>query len=569
MSRAVGPTLIPLDPGGSALLIPRKKTMSQAKRLPARAHANGKPVQDLLCWSWLKETCSGGCGKLHLVPRPCYIDVDRFLWHSPTRCDGSHRRCNGVHRQDSDIRTQVLEWLCTELGPSAPSPPQWHDTAAPIDVSDWLPLLPANITAAATTDFTAAVAPKWARKKRSIDYVLNSDSVQENIYLAEFSRVRWLDRLVADRRFDRLLSGGQAALAKEITEAFAVTRLVREQLKARLRTTAPCPSTPNPVSDHKEPLQTIDRCYVCAPCIPANPPSTDLPIIDDGDGVLILDLCSGRGVTGTLMALEWPAAQVHMIDLEKTGVVTCVQEAVSALPNLSYHVHDLFASDLAPRIEALISAMQTRRATAAASREATDLSGETSEYSPTRPTEANQRTAAITTILIGTHLCGTLSPRLIELYLTIPGADAMILSPCCLKGALGNRVKDLASLSAARHSAARQVDAASPVGSMQHELELAQVNASSQQPSGSGRHAHPKDLEATIDDGEKQADSGGGDSNAVSLDAYTILCATLADMIPGAPGSASGRPIIIRDANVLSPKNGFIVAHKPRVVTPC
>ena len=48
---------------------------------------------------------------------------------------------------------------------------------------------------------------------------------------------------------------------------------------------------------------------------------------------------------------------------------------------------------------------------------------------------AERGNARRTVVLLGVHLCGQLSPRLIELYHNSE-ARAMILSPCCIKAAL-------------------------------------------------------------------------------------------------------------------------------------
>ena len=44
-------------------------------------------------------------------------------------------------------------------------------------------------------------------------------------------------------------------------------------------------------------------------------------------------------------------------------------------------------------------------------------------------------------ILIGTHLCGALSPRLISVFQQCSEINSLVLSPCCLKGWLGKQVQ--------------------------------------------------------------------------------------------------------------------------------
>ena len=46
-----------------------------------------------------------------------------------------------------------------------------------------------------------------------------------------------------------------------------------------------------------------------------------------------------------------------------------------------------------------------------------------------------------TCVVLGVHLCGALSPRLITLCAHVDGIDAFGVSPCCIKGTLGEHVK--------------------------------------------------------------------------------------------------------------------------------
>ena len=43
-------------------------------------------------------------------------------------------------------------------------------------------------------------------------------------------------------------------------------------------------------------------------------------------------------------------------------------------------------------------------------------------------------------IAVGMHLCGPLSPRLIDLAFAVDAIDALLLCPCCLKGGHGKAV---------------------------------------------------------------------------------------------------------------------------------
>ena len=54
---------------------------------------------------------------------------------------------------------------------------------------------------------------------------------------------------------------------------------------------------------------------------------------------------------------------------------------------------------------------------------------------------ASPKTGAGTCVVLGVHLCGALSPRLITLCAHVEGIDAFGVSPCCIKGTLGEHVK--------------------------------------------------------------------------------------------------------------------------------
>jgi hypothetical protein len=280
----------------------------------------------------------------------------------------------------------VLEWLDERSAPDAPAA-TWGAAPDEVDISDWLAALAVTalpsdggdggdggVATELTTTTTLTPTPTsiptstctqppptadspggggdgrggggvCGRKKRSIEFVLEHRSVRENAYLAAFARAPWLPLLLSDPRFDRLLSGSRKALAKEVTEAFAVKELVARHLRAcRGVDGAGAAGTGEEGKGGEGNGGEGTRTEG------AEDGGTGR---DDGDGVLIFDLCSGRGITGTILALEWPRAHIHMVDLEKTGAVRL--DHVAALPNLAYHYHDLYASDLAPRIEALVA----------------------------------------------------------------------------------------------------------------------------------------------------------------------------------------------------------------------
>ena len=119
----------------------------------------------------------------------------------------------------------------------------------------------------------------------------------------------------------------------------------------------------------------------------------------DGDGLTIIDACSGRGMGPTLLSYALPAARVLMIDANANMELS----HVAARPNLAFLRADLYAASTVAAIAA----------------------------------EARGARACVPT---GMHLCGALSPKLIDIAVAIDEVDALVLCPCCLKGAHGAAV---------------------------------------------------------------------------------------------------------------------------------
>eukprot|EP00656_Telonema_subtile_P012013 TRINITY_DN16020_c0_g2_i1.p1 TRINITY_DN16020_c0_g2~~TRINITY_DN16020_c0_g2_i1.p1 ORF type:complete len:194 (+),score=54.46 TRINITY_DN16020_c0_g2_i1:624-1205(+) len=125
-------------------------------------------------------------------------------------------------------------------------------------------------------------------------------------------------------------------------------------------------------------------------------------IRNQGAGVTVFDLCSGKGITAAILALSYPELQVHMVDLD--GAMNLSH--VAALSNCTFHYGNVFDTAVV------------------------DLMVKEAEHSEL--------------VMLGTHLCGMLSPRLIDLFNEVEQVSAMLLCPCCLKGTLGYQVKQKA-----------------------------------------------------------------------------------------------------------------------------
>lgn len=136
----------------------------------------------------------------------------------------------------------------------------------------------------------------------------------------------------------------------------------------------------------------------------------------DGGGAVLFDACSGRGIAAVLYAHWFPRARVVMMDANGEMDLSHVREVT----NLRFRHVDLFGESV---VEAVREECAEADAEAKAKAEAT--------------TEAERKASRGARVLVGTHLCGALSPRLIDLAFGVREMDAMILCPCCIKGRLG------------------------------------------------------------------------------------------------------------------------------------
>jgi hypothetical protein len=124
----------------------------------------------------------------------------------------------------------------------------------------------------------------------------------------------------------------------------------------------------------------------------------------DGQNVTIIDACSGKGFGAALMSQWIPKARVVMMDADGNMDLSHVR----SLDNVHFVHADLFASD-APAVFDAAAAGSTL------------------------------------CIALGVHLCGELSPRLVDVVGNARSVSAVVLSPCCLKGGLGFAVKKVSS----------------------------------------------------------------------------------------------------------------------------
>eukprot|EP00520_Triparma_pacifica_P015905 CAMPEP_0118650836 /NCGR_PEP_ID=MMETSP0785-20121206/10458_1 /TAXON_ID=91992 /ORGANISM="Bolidomonas pacifica, Strain CCMP 1866" /LENGTH=363 /DNA_ID=CAMNT_0006543235 /DNA_START=323 /DNA_END=1410 /DNA_ORIENTATION=- len=122
-----------------------------------------------------------------------------------------------------------------------------------------------------------------------------------------------------------------------------------------------------------------------------------LEIFKDAPSLTIFDICSGKGFLAVFLSFLLPDCKIIMLDADGNMKVP----HVNSRPNLSFHQCDIFQKDCARLIER-----------------------ETGEGGKC--------------ILVGIHLCGNLTPRLIDLGCSLDCCSGFVVCPCCLKGKLGS-----------------------------------------------------------------------------------------------------------------------------------
>ncbi|KAJ1451338.1 hypothetical protein M885DRAFT_529940 [Pelagophyceae sp. CCMP2097] len=116
------------------------------------------------------------------------------------------------------------------------------------------------------------------------------------------------------------------------------------------------------------------------------------------EDLLLLDVCSGRGISSMVFSFAFPAAKIIMIDSNAEMRL----DHVETRSNVDFLELDLFDKSAARVLRGISTGF---------------------------------------TIAAGMHLCGSLSPRLVSLAAHVSEIQGLILSPCCLKAALGDFIK--------------------------------------------------------------------------------------------------------------------------------
>ena len=146
-------------------------------------------------------------------------------------------------------------------------------------------------------------AKSAAASRRSIDYLLEGDSVKTNPHLARFAAAPYLPRLLAEPSCDALLRRASKSLRKELIEAYAVIEVLESHVLRGRRV------------DH------------------------------------LVDLCCGKGYLSLILALEFPHAQVLMVDSNHKIKF----EFLRGFPSLRFVEADVNADGFEKQLEGFLS----------------------------------------------------------------------------------------------------------------------------------------------------------------------------------------------------------------------
>ena len=329
---------------------------------------NGVNAVDLICWPFVKgvdQYCECEGLRAHLFRGAC----GKYISGALGACAGCSRgdACND--HPEGDVLAALVRWHA--------------DTIGPPDIGVVSLVTPRGRSPGELSRSTATAAGLVAAAPYGTSAELVASRLERHattsVHVQMLLEAAFLPSMLEGDSERRLLSG--RGVAKETSEAFAAVEEVR-----RLATAL------------------------------GAPPET----LADGDGLTILDVCSGKGVIAALLSRILPRAQVVMLD-------SCTEmdlSHVAGRQNLRFIELDLFSREAG----ALLHELATEGGREGGSGE------DPSRFSAT--------------IAIGMHLCGQLSPRLLVLASHLASIDAASVCPCCIKGSLGDHVKRKAKASA-------------------------------------------------------------------------------------------------------------------------
>mmetsp|Transcript_58952 Transcript_58952/g.172570 ORF Transcript_58952/g.172570 Transcript_58952/m.172570 type:complete len:377 (+) Transcript_58952:32-1162(+) len=124
--------------------------------------------------------------------------------------------------------------------------------------------------------------------------------------------------------------------------------------------------------------------------------------IDTEERVTVVDLCCGKGLGSLILALSMPNAQVLAVDTNPNMELAHFRRQ----PNLSFLALDITSGDAGSRLAAAVADRVSR----------------------------TDHPEAAPLLVVGVHLCGSLSVHAIQLFNDSLGSAALVLVPCCLDG---------------------------------------------------------------------------------------------------------------------------------------
>lgn len=155
------------------------------------------------------------------------------------------------------------------------------------------------------------------------------------------------------------------------------------------------------ISESYSILHAVQECSIRLKAVEAPSASNNTKDNLSFENMFLIDLCSGKSLTGALCAVLFPPEKESnnkVLAVDKLGphmVPHFLQDG-----NTNYLSRDIMSSSFYRELEQ----------------------------------EANHQSKVEgrTVVLVGMHLCGKLSERAIELFSGMPSIEAIVLSPCCL-----------------------------------------------------------------------------------------------------------------------------------------
>eukprot|EP00469_Lotharella_globosa_P008832 CAMPEP_0167783844 /NCGR_PEP_ID=MMETSP0111_2-20121227/7297_1 /TAXON_ID=91324 /ORGANISM="Lotharella globosa, Strain CCCM811" /LENGTH=374 /DNA_ID=CAMNT_0007674829 /DNA_START=73 /DNA_END=1194 /DNA_ORIENTATION=- len=259
------------------------------------------------------------------------------------------------------------------------------------------------------------------RRWNSLDFLLDHarrdirlGTREVNAYIREFAGSQWCEKLRGPE-FHHLIKA--KSLKKEIIEAFAVINLIRRIVGEMKKAQAGrWNSASKIVGDRKEGGGGGEEG---AGGEENGGDDEDGAEKFDGRGMLVIDLCSGKAITATMMNFVFPKSRIIAIDKDHR---MCMSH-ISHLERVQYHFADItepaFGAWLNKTVQSHLKLKTTPTTTIAPNTNPSP--------SPSTPEDAPRFV-----VMVGVHLCGTLSEVAVKEFNRNPGIRALVLCPCCM-----------------------------------------------------------------------------------------------------------------------------------------